>query len=165
MQASILRDLPPGPIQLLATNMLTDTVQFVNAMCFFVTTYYDEMANAAAMTPTEAWLLTMKLLKEILLELYTARNIVMHSRIQEPLLHIWGALKTHAVMQRFVGHLFRDDPSLNGILVRQVLAGRNDDGGLSGLNRKHQAAENRLKSAEQAIRTLQGEMKKKKDKE
>jgi hypothetical protein len=125
---------------------------FVLDLTRFVDDFYAEM-SPPAMTTVEAWALTKSLMVEIFSELREKRNTVEHSRVKEPILTIWGALKTHEVMKRYVDKDFWDDPALSGILVRHILKRKTDTDGLDAIRAKLTNLTSRLSSMEGTVRT------------
>ena len=138
--------------------MLDRTKEFVLEMCHFVEDFYKEMAHSSAIQGDEAWSLTSALLFEVFHDLRKARSIVKVIKETEPLFHIWGALKTHEVMERLSRNQFRDDPILTGILVRHIVQRKNDVDGNVSLARKISVTDGK-------VATLQSDLKKKADKD
>jgi hypothetical protein len=136
----------------LAKAMLAQSRSFVLDLTRFVDDFYAEM-SPPAMTTVEAWALTKSLMVEIFSELRENRNTVEHSRVKEPILTIWGALKTHEVMKRYVDKDFRDDPALSGILVRHILKRKTDTDGLDAIRAKLTNLTSRLSAMEGTVRT------------
>jgi hypothetical protein len=155
-----LRDMPE--LLNLARTMLMTTRSFVLDLTRFVDDFYNEMNLAASMSETEAWVLTRTLLAEILKEIRKARGTVEHSRVKEPLLTIWGALKAHTVMKRYVEKEFRDDPALAGILNRYLIKRKTDLDGLDGLKTKLNLLTTRLTTLDSSFKSFQTEICKKK---
>jgi hypothetical protein len=157
VEMSINRQLGAGSARDMAKMMLDDSREFVYELVQFVNEFYAEMSQAPSMSLAEAWLLTRNLLQEILMEIRDTRNEVMHSRGNEPLLHIWGALKAHVVMTRYRSKGIRNDPSLSAILVRFILKRKTDLEGMEAIGGK-------IKSLESKARVLEVELKRKVDK-
>ena len=155
-----LRDMPE--LLNLARTMLMTTRSFVLDLTRFVDDFYNEMNLAASMSETEAWVLTRTLLAEILKEIRKARGTVEHSRVKEPLLTIWGALKAHTVMKRYVEKEFRDDPALAGILNRYLIKRKTDLDGLDGLKTKLNLLTTWLTTLDSSFKSFQMETHKKK---
>jgi hypothetical protein len=105
----------------LASLMLARSKEFITEMCHFIEEFYSEMTQSSAMCELEAWTLTASLLFEIIRERNMARSIVKQARDSKPLLHVWGVIKTHEVMERFMANHFRDNPALTGILVQHII--------------------------------------------
>jgi hypothetical protein len=165
IQNSISQKLMGLPeVHSLAREMLAASRDFVLDLTRFVDDFYSEMSLAPSMTTLEAWDLTRTLLAEVLTELRETRNTVEHSRDTEPLLTIWGALKTHEIMKRYKDKEFRDDPALTGILVRHILKRKTDSDGLESIRAKITTLTNRLTAAESTTKATQNEVRKKQDK-
>jgi hypothetical protein len=149
---SISRELRDPDVRELAKEMLDKSREFVVDLCHFVEEFYAEMSESTAITPEEAWRLTTALIYEVFSELHTARSIVKQAKEAESLLHVWGALKTQEVMQRFVDNQFRDDSALTGILVRHIIRRKNDADGSGAMGRKITTLEGKLVTAQYDIK-------------
>jgi cell division protein YceG involved in septum cleavage len=132
--------------------MLDKSREFVVDLCHFVEEFYSEMAESTAITPEEAWRLTTALIYEVFSELHNARSIVKQAKEAESLLHVWGALTTQEVMQRFVDNQFRDDSALTGILVRHIIPRNNEADGSGAMGRKITRLEGKLVTAQYNIK-------------
>ena len=155
---SITQGITNREIRDLAKQMLDRTKEFVLDMCHFVEDFYAEMAASNAIPGEEAWSLTCSLLFEIFRDIRKARSVVKMVKETQPLFHIWGALRTHEVMERFTSNQFRDDPALTGILVRHIVQRKNNLDGTAQLTRK-------LAITDGKVATLQADVRKKADKD
>jgi hypothetical protein len=152
VKAAIMLQLGPGPLRELAKTMLEDSREFIYQLVKFVNDFYAEMSEAQSMTSAEAWLLTRTLLQEVLMKIRETRNEVELSREEQPLLHIWGALKAHVVMARFNANGIRNDPALTGALVRFILKRKTDVDGMESVSNKIRTLENKVRQAETELR-------------
>jgi len=163
VKGAIETGLPDRELRDLALDMLNDTKQFVFDLVRFVDDYYAEVSCASAVSEEDEWTLVSSMLAEIISEMRIARNLVKHSRANNEMYHIWGALKTHVVMKRFAAANFINDSALSGVVVRFLMKRKTDLDGLTGVNRKITACEGKVatvltdvKSLKTDIRRLQG---------
>jgi hypothetical protein len=152
---SIQQDLGDPDARELAKEMASRTRNFILNLVRFINEFFGEMRVAPSMTDAEAWELVLNMLAEIFREISKARSVVAHSRISEPSLHIWGALRAHEVMHRLESCDFRDDPTLNGILTRFVFKRKVDLDGLEAIKTRLTSVEGRVKGLDRDVKRKQ----------
>jgi len=147
----------------LALDMLNDTKQFVLDLVRFVDDYFAEVSSASAVTEEDAWVLVSSMLAEIISEMRIARNLVKHSRVNNDMYHIWGALKTHVIMKRFSAANFINDSALSGVVVRFLMKRKTDLDGMTGVNRKVTACEGKITTVANDVKALKTDVRKLKE--
>jgi hypothetical protein len=153
MSLLISTEIENSQVRDLAKTMLAKSKEFIMDMCHFVEEFYKEMAESSAISPENAWTLTSTLLFEIFKERTKARSIVKQVRERNPLLHVWGTLKTHEVMERFSRNRFKEDPALTGILVQHIVRRKNNVDGSGQLSRKLGLLEGKVGTVTNEVKT------------
>jgi hypothetical protein len=134
-------------VQDLAREMLDKSKELIIDLCHFVKDFYTEMTESSAMSPEEASLLTTNLIFKIFREFSAARLAVKQVKETEPLLHLWGTLKTHEIMEQIAVNQFRDNPALKDILVRHIIKRNNNVDGTDQITKKIALPEGKVATA------------------
>jgi hypothetical protein len=161
---SINMELGDPELNTLASGMLAKSVSFVHEWIRFLEEYHAEMASSSGMSKDEAWKLTKALVGEVLRDLRLGRNGVRTSRQSDPLNHIWGAVKAHGVMRKYVGHHFKDHPALGGIQTRHFLKRRLDANNLEKLTAMQATSQAKINAITQKLNMVEKKVDKKADK-
>jgi hypothetical protein len=134
-------------LKYLAMDMLNDSKRFFAETNRFIEESYSTMKGGGGLDEKEAWDVTRACFEQILTDIHASRGVVKYTRVDKPLLHVWGALKAHEVMNRYQKFKFKDDPALTGILIRFILKHQKESAASKLLGRvgKLEVAHNGLK--------------------
>jgi hypothetical protein len=134
-------------LKYLAMDMLNDSKRFFAETNRFIEESYSTMKGGGGLDEKEAWDVTRACFEQVLTDIHASRGVVKYTRVEKPLLHVWGALKAHEVMTRYQKFKFKDDPALTGILIRFILKHQKESAASKMLTRvaKVEVAHNSLK--------------------
>jgi hypothetical protein len=113
-------------LKYLAVDMLNDSKRFFAELHRFVEESYTAMKGGGGLDEKDAWDVTRSCFEQILTDVRASRGVVKYTRVDSPMLHVWGSLKAHEVMARYQKFKFKDDPALAGILIRFILKHQKD---------------------------------------
>jgi uncharacterized protein YneF (UPF0154 family) len=151
----------------LAAGLVMDSVTFCHDLVMFVNEQNHELTHGTAYSQEAVWTMQLECLQTIMEELSEARELVADAGRHNPAYYLWGMLRAWEIQQRYRRNHFKNDPKLNGVLVRRLIM----QGGEKGVNKwaqfdalvKQVEQQNRNHAGE--IKKLQAALKKDKDKD
>jgi uncharacterized protein YneF (UPF0154 family) len=152
----------------LAAGLVMDSVTFCHDLDMFINEQHHELTHGTAYTKDAVWMMQLECLQTIVEELSEARERVADAGRHNPAYYLWGMLRAWQIQQRYRRNHFKNDPALNGVLVRRLIM----QGGDKGVEAKLAQLDALAKQVEQynrnhaaEIKKLQAAVKKDKDKD
>jgi hypothetical protein len=114
-----------GPAQLLAKDLLTDSISMSEALFNFISTSYQDTFNSGRFDTAQAWQLTCKFVKRIFVELgdvrITARaGIHINDPWTSAAKFLFATLRAHEVMHSFMRLDIKNHPSISSEMVKFI---------------------------------------------
>jgi hypothetical protein len=114
-----------GQPQLLAKDLLTDSISMSEALFNFISTSYQDTFNSGRFDTTQAWQLTCKFVKRIFVELgdvrITARaGIHINDPWTSAAKFLFATLRAHEVMHSFMRLDIKNHPSISSEMVKFI---------------------------------------------
>jgi hypothetical protein len=100
---------------------MADSVNFVQRFVSFMDAQFLELQLNSYFSEKEVWELLVSFVEQIFEDMRAARCIIQDASECDSGILLWGILKSHEVMDAYIGHGFNKHPSLNGILVQKML--------------------------------------------
>jgi hypothetical protein len=122
---NMIRSQLTGPPQLLAKELLMDSLSMSQALFSFISTSYDDTVYAARFDSDQAWAMTCKFVKRIFTELADVRVIArdgIHTEDQwaTAAKFLFTTLKAHEIMEEYMRLNIKDHPSISSEMVKFV---------------------------------------------
>lgn len=117
-------------VKRVAIACLQESNLFIQELCNFITSFYNEMVTTSNGQFEESWTLTCKLVKGIFFELNLVRTIaarapdILDDMTRRVGLLLWGTLRAHKVMREFKTAQFRRHLSLAPTLMLHLFKTR-----------------------------------------
>jgi hypothetical protein len=151
----------------LAAGLVMDSVTFCHDLVMFINEQHHELTNGTSYSKEAVWMMQLECLQTIVEELSEARERVADAGRHNPAYYLWGMLRAWQIQQRYRRNHFKNDPALNGVLVRRLIM----QGGEKGVDRWAQydafvkQMEQQARNHAADIKRLQAAVKKEKEKE
>jgi hypothetical protein len=152
----------------LAAGLVMDSVTFCHDLVMFINEQNHELTHGTAYSKEAVWVMQLECIQTIVEELSEARERVADAGRHNPAYYLWGMLRAWQIQQRYRRNHFKNDPALNGVLVRRlIMQGGGDDaeakwGKLEALGK---LVDQHHRSLTADIKKLQAAVKKGKDKD
>jgi hypothetical protein len=151
---SLITDEPT--VSRLAAGLVMDSVTFCHDLVMFINEQNHELTHGTAYSKEAVWVMQLECIQTIVEELSEARERVADAGRHNPAYYLWGMLRAWQIQQRYRRNHFKNDPALNGVLVRRLIM----QGGGDGAEAKWAKLEALAKLVEQHHRSLTADIKK-----
>jgi hypothetical protein len=105
----------------LSNGTMADSVNFVQRFVSFMDASFLELQQNSYFSEKQVWELLVSFIEQVFEDMRAARCIIQDASECDSGVLLWGILKSHEVMDAYIGHGFKKHPSLNGILVQKML--------------------------------------------
>jgi hypothetical protein len=151
---SLITDEPT--VSRLAAGLVMDSVTFCHDLVMFINEQNHELTHSTAYSKEAMWVMQLECLQTIVEELSKARERVADAGRHNPAYYLWGMLRAWQIQQQYRRNHFKNDPALNGVLVRRLIM----QGGGGGAEAKWEKLEALVKLVDQHHRSLTADIKK-----
>jgi hypothetical protein len=151
---SLITDEPT--VSRLAAGLVMDSVTFCHDLVMFINEQNHELTHGTAYSKEAVWVMQLECIQTIVEELSEARERVADAGRHNPAYYLWGMLRAWQIQQRYRRNHFKNDPALNGVLVRRLIM----QGGSDGAEAKWAKLEALIKLVDQYHRTVTADIKK-----
>jgi hypothetical protein len=122
---TMIRNQLGGPVQILAKDLLSDSLSMSETLFAFISNSYDDTMHSNRFDSSQAWNMTCKFVKRIFSELADIRVIARDGiTIDDPWAtsakFIFTTLKAHTIMAEFMRLNIKDHPSISSEMVKFV---------------------------------------------
>ena len=105
----------------LANGMLIDCINFIQRLICFIDAWWIDLKIGSYFSETLLWEVIVSSIEQIFEDMRTARSPIQDASETDKSVLLWGLMKSHQVMKRYITNDFKKDPALNGILVQKIL--------------------------------------------
>jgi hypothetical protein len=163
---SLITDEPT--VSRLAAGLVMDSVTFCHDLVMFINEQNHELTHGTAYSKEAVWVMQLECIQTIVEEFSEARERVVDAGRHNPAYYLWGMLRAWQIQQRYHRNHFKNDPVLNGVLVRRLIMQGGGDGAeakWAKLDALGKLVEQHHRSLTADIKKLQAAVKKGKDKD
>ena len=115
------RNYGDSEIQTLSMGLCQDSARFCHELVRFINEQQEDLTANTTYSDEQVWAMQVECLQHIVEELNAAREGFSDAGRENRGNYVWGMLMSWKIQQRYMTNHFKDDPSLNGVLVRRIL--------------------------------------------